>query len=888
MKQPPRWADWLLKTFGHPDTLEEVQGDLFELYGYWVQTVGERTAQRRYVLSVLKLLRPLAKRKLDQDYSSPEYLGGEPRTTFFLRPDMLRNYLKIAFRNLSKNTGYSFINIAGLAAGMACAVLIFLVVRHQTTYDQHHKNADRIYRVETENINDRYPHPGTYTELGAVLQNEAPELETVVPIWHESGRGLAVPSSGELFKEAVSFSNKELFHLLDYQWIEGDAQTALSQLNQVVLTASYAQKFFGTTDVIGKTIRYDDRQDLRVSGVLSDHLATTNFPFDVLISFTTLKRVQPDYDSHGWSGFGDNYQVYALLKNGIRPDQLAKRFHAIQVKYQKDPKTVTNQRFVLNPLAEIHYSYNFSGRQANRQLLSILSLIGAFVLVIACINFINLTTAQAFKRAKEIGIRKAVGSNRLSLIYQLLIEAGLLTVIAVLLSIVLAWSFLPNVANMMGLSLTTADLLSWKVGVFSIGLMVLTTLLAGTYPAFRLSGMAPIWALKTNKLPRGERSVTLRQGLVVVQFAVSMILISSTLLIDQQLSLFRKSDLGFNKNAIITVGLPNNQPEKLQTLRNQLIQSPQIKDVSFSFNSASAESNWMQGMQFRKGAKPVEIKTQLKMGDSHYIDTYGIQLLAGEKLKDTDTSSAAFKVIANEVFLDRIGISRPAEAIGQKVYYGDGQQFATIIGIVKNFNVNSLHQKIDPTLIQVIPTNFYQAGIKLQSDNPTAEMVQTTLSTIETVWKATFPNQIFAYDFLDKTLAQSYQNETRTAQLIETSTFIAILIACLGLFGLATFTAEARTKEIGVRKVLGASVASIVTLLSKDFLKPVLIAIVIASPIAWYAINQWLQNFEYKINVEWWVFALAGILAIGIALLTVSFQSIKAALMNPVKSLRSE
>jgi putative ABC transport system permease protein len=693
------------------------------------------------------------------------------------------------------------------------------------------------------------------------------------------------PTNGS--KSRSYFADNKLFQLLDYQWIAGNSRTALSQPNTVVITRAYAEKYFGTTDVLSKTIRLDNKQDLMVAGVLENHPSTTSFPFDMLVSFSTIKNTSPDMDLNRWNGWNDNFQVFVLLKNGIKPAQLNKRFQGIVVKYM-GKEALPDKNFLLSPLAQIHYTGNLSGRSANIGLLKTLSFISLLVLLIACFNFINLSTAQAFKRAKEVGIRKAVGSNRLSLVYQFLTEAGLITFLAVLLAILLAQITLSTIANMLMVPLTSSDLFSWQTALFAFGLAALTTLLAGVYPAFRLSGMAPIWALKNNTLTTGKQWFSLRQGLVVVQFTVSLILISCALLINQQLTFFRNADLGFDKSAIITVGLPENKPEKLQALRNQLVESSQIKDVSFSFNSASAESNWMQGMQYRKGAKAIDIKTQMKMGDSHYLETYGIQLLAGEKLKDTDTSAASFKVIANEVFLNRMGISRPAEAIGQKVYYGDGQESATIVGVMKNFNVNSLHQKIDPTVIQVIPNNFYQAGIKLQSEKPTAETIQAALEHIEEAWTATFPNQVFDYSFLDETLADAYKSETRTAQLIEASTFLAVLIACLGLFGLATFTAEQRTKEIGVRKVLGASVASIITLLSRDFLKLVLIAIVLASPIAWYTMSQWLQNFEFKIEIEWWVFAITGLLMAGIALLTVSFQSVKAALMNPVRSLRNE
>ncbi|MGM9506678.1 ABC transporter permease [Larkinella sp. GY13] len=874
---PPRWAATLLGWLGDPNTVEEVQGDLLELYAYWVETVGERKARWRYALSVLKLLRPLAKRKSVAEYPSP----------FLLSPDMIRNYLKIAFRNLAKSKGYSFINITGLAAGLACTVVIFLVIRHETGYDRNHANGSRIYRVETENTKEKHTSPGTFTGMVNALRTDVPEAELVVPLFKVGGSIFAVPSTDKRFKESFVFADNRLFHLLNYQWLAGNARTALSQPNTVVLSRAYAEKYFGTTDVLNKTIQLDNKQDLMVAGVLEDQPSTTSFPFDMLVSFSTLKNTSPDFDLNKWNGWGDNFQVFVLLKKGIAPAQLNKRFRSIILKYM-DKEALSNKNFLLNPLSQLHYSSNLSGRTANLSLLKTLSFVSVLVLLIACFNFINLSTAQAFKRAKEVGIRKAVGSNRWSLVYQFLTEAGLITFLAVLVAILLAQITLSTVAGMLAVPLTTSDLFSWQTGLFAFILAGLTTLLAGVYPAFRLSGMAPIWALKNNTLTQGKQWFSLRQGLVVVQFTVSLILISSAMLINQQLTFFRNADLGFNKAAIITVGLPDNKPEKRQALLNQLVASSQIKDVSFSFNSASAESNWMQSMQYRKGTKAIDIRTQTKMGDSRYLDTYGIPLLAGEKLRDTDTSSAAIKVIVNEIFLNRSGISRPADAIGQKVYFGDSQEFATIIGVTKNFNVNSLHQKIDPTLIMVVPKNFYQAGIKLQMENPTAETVQAALAHIEKVWTATFPNQVFEYSFLDETLAQAYKSETRTAQLIDASTFLAVLIACLGLFGLATFTAEQRTKEIGVRKVLGASVASIITLLSRDFLKLILIAIILASPIAWYAMNQWLQNFEFKIEIRWWVFALTGLLMAGIALLTVSFQSIKAALMNPVKSLRSE
>ena len=798
---------------------------------------------------------------------------------------MIRNHLKIAFRSLLKSKGYSAINIVGLAAGMACSVLIFLVVRHETSYDKFQSKGDRIYRVENENIKEKHIYPGLYTGMANALRTDFPDADVVAPLLKTWGSTVSIPESDKRFKESIVFTDDKLFQLLDYRWISGSPNKSLTQPNTVVLTKSYALKYFGTKDALGKSVRLDNKQDLSVSGVVEDYPATTSFPFNLLISMSTLKNTNPDLDLNKWNGWNDNFQVFVLMKNGFNPAQVTRRFSSIVLKYM-GKEAVAEKHFLLNPLSEIHYTGNLGGRTANVSLLKTLSFIALLVLLIACFNFINLSTAQAFKRAKEVGIRKAIGSGRRSLVYQFLAEAGLLSLFAVLLAILITQATLPAVVTTLTIPLSITDLLNWQTVLFVVGLAVLTTLLAGLYPAFRLSGMAPIWALKNNATPQEKQLFSMRQGLVVVQFTVSLVLISCALLINRQLTFFKNAELGFNKSAIITVGLPDNKPEKLEALRNLITESSQIKDVSFSFNSASSESNWMQGIEYREGPKAVEIKTQMKMGDSHFLDTYGIKLLAGQNLSDSDT--ADFKVIANEVFLSRAGISKPENAIGQRVYFGDGQQFATIAGVSKNFNVNSLHQKIDPTLIQVVPNNYYQAGIKLQSEKPTTESLKQALVQIEKAWIATFPNQVFDYSFLDETLAQAYKSETRTAELIEVATFLAVLIACLGLFGLATFTAEQRTKEIGVRKVLGASITSIVALLSKDFLKLVVIAIIIASPIAWYVMNQWLQNFEFKIEIKWWMFALTGLLMTTIALITVSFQSIRAALANPVKSLKME
>ncbi|MFN8353327.1 MAG: permease prefix domain 2-containing transporter [Spirosomataceae bacterium] len=872
--QPPRWADRLLEWFCAPHLLEEVQGDLHEQFHRQAKLFGEKLARRQYVWSVLSFVRPFALKRKPSLY---------PSTSFF-KEAMIKNYFKIAFRNLAKNLRFTTINIVGMTLGMACALVIFLIVRHETSFDVNQSKGDRIYRVETENIKEGHIYPGTYTGMDNALRNDMPEVEKVVPLIQIWGSTFATGNGQNRFKDKFVFADQNLLQVFDYQWIVGNANKALTESNSIVLTKKYATKYFGTTDVLGKTIRMGSKQDLMVTGVVEDYSSTSSFNFDMMVSFQTLKLTNPNFELDKWNGWDDSHQVFVLLKKGIQATQVNQRFVHIVEKYM-GKEALEDKRFALSPLTNIHYSDNLSGHTANVKLLKTLSLIGFLVLLISCFNFINLSTAQIFKRAKEVGIRKVIGSSRGSLVHQFLIEAGLITGFAIVFAVLITKFSLPSIGALFSIPIQFADLFTFNNLLFVLALLGITTLLAGLYPALKLSGMMPIGALHKNKMTDKKQWFPLRQTLVVVQFTVSLVLISAAMLINDQLSFFQKADLGFNKDAIVIVGLPSNETSKLQAMRNQLMAASLVKNVSFSFNSASAESNWMQAIEFREGKEPVPVKTQMKMGDSHFMDTYGIKLLAGRALQDMDTTN---QVIVNEIFLNKIGLQNPQDAVGQKVYYGNGNEFATIVGVAKNFNVNSLHQKIDPTFIQIVPRNFYQVGIKLNNNHLTTDNLHTTVATIEKIWTATFPGQLFEYNFLDEELTRAYKSEMRTARLIETATLIAVLIACLGLFGLATFIAEQRTKEIGVRKVMGASVANILMLLSKDFLKLVIIAIVIATPIAWWVMSQWLQNFEFKINISVWAFVLTGLIMMGIAMFTVSLQSLKAALMNPVKSLKSE
>ena len=864
---PPKWLDQLLEQFCAPHLLEEVLGDLHERYYLRVQKEGKTKAQRGYWRDALSYIRlSIFKR---QSYNNSKSIF------------MLSHYFQSAYRSLTKKQrGTTVINVVGLAVGVTASLFIALYIFHELSYDRYHTKADRIYRVETQKISAEGTHtyPGAPLGVATVLKNEFAEVEQVATIMFQHQQLIGVPNEeGDLarFKESVAFADHEFFELFDYEWVAGNQRTALSEPNTVVLTKNFACKYFGTTvgdnlaEALNKVIQLNNEYSLKVTGILDNYPNTTSFPYDIIISSSTLK----DLDRTSWGGWSDNTQTYIVLSEGSTPQQLQTRFPEMIEKYNGGG-TSEKRGHRLLPLLKVHSSDNST--------LYALGFIGLFLLLIACINFVNLAIAQATKRAKEMGIRKVLGSSRGQLIRQIMGETFLVTLVAFLIAIASAVLLLPFASRLIKVDISVSSLLQPVFLSFTISLLFVVSVLSGWYPAWILSRFRPITALQNKVNLRRKNTFTLRQGMVILQFAVAQILIIGTIVVASQMHLFQSTDLGFTSEAIITVPLPNQRAETLQTLRNRLLQLTSVREASFSFNSPSAESNFMGELIYRTNDGETSIRTQFKLADTHFIDIYGIHLLAGKALQAGDTTG---QVIVNEVFTQRMGLAQPEEAVGQ--YIDAGNQELIIQGVAQDFHDNSLHQNIDPTIIKLSPQHYYQAGIKIQTAG-TQLGIQQGLQNIEEVWASAFPEQLFSYQFLDETLAQAYERETQTMRLLNVFAVIAILISCLGLYGLVSFMAVQRTKEVGIRKVLGASVNHILKLFSQEFIVLVAIAFIVAAPIGYYAMNQWLQDFAYKTSINWWMYGIAGGLVLFIALLTVNIQAIKAALANPVDSLRNE
>ncbi|GAB2592795.1 permease prefix domain 2-containing transporter [Spirosoma areae] len=888
MKTPPRWADRLLEWFCAPHLLEEVQGDLHERFTRRVATLGAAEARRQFVREVLSFLRPFALKRTPTAYSS----------FFSLHPVMLQNCIKTALRNLAKHKVSTLINLFGLTLGVTACLVIYIITNYELSYDTFHPDRERIYRLVGEsqygNPSEKHPVGFIPNAVPEAIRKEIAGLETVAA-FHNIESDVLIPNGREKPKRFESrrrtggsadlvVVDPQYFDLFKYEWLAGNPKTALNEPFTLVLTQQKARTYFGDLpldQLIGKEVIYQDSVRVSVVGIVKDWAHPTDFTFTDFISSATIRTSQlaREINLDEWNDIWSASQAFVKLPAGTTPAQLTPLFERFgKAHFQKEFKFTPG----LQPLSDLHfneaYQDNYS-RKAHLPTLYGLMAIAGFILLIAAINFINLSTAQAVQRAKETGIRKVMGSSRRNLVLQFLSETAFLTFIAVLISAVLVNPILATFQSLTPKGLTF-DLFSVQTLAFLLFVTVATSLLAGFYPSWVVSSYLPALVLKGQTALKGGQKGYLRKSLIVFQFTVSLVFIIRTLVVSRQLHFMRNKDLGFSTNAIVSIR-PAGGDGKGPVLAQKLKQLAGVERVTMEWFPPMGESYMVTKLKYR-GMKEIEMDVSAKVGDENFIPLYQLRLLAGRNYLKSDSLR---ELVINATYANALGFKKPADALNQLIEL-QGKTYP-IVGVVADFHEQSFHEKIGAVFIANLP-QARNIGVKLATKGKQAGDVRATLASMEQQWKEVYPDTKFEYTFLDDSIAKLYEKEAKTGQLVNTATAIAILISCMGLFGLATFTAQQRTKEIGVRKVLGASVTSIVTLLSKDFMKLILIAILIASPLAWWAMNQWLRDFAYKIDIEWWVFAGAGLLAVGIALLTVGFQSVKAALTNPVRSLRTE
>jgi ABC-type antimicrobial peptide transport system permease subunit len=787
---------------------------------------------------------------------------------------MIKNYIIIAFRNIRRNWSYAFLNVLGLTLGIASCLVIFLIVRNELTYDNFPK-ADRIYRVTLNAIDF---NSDVSMAIAPAMRNDFPELEQVSQIFYRHD-GLIKVNNNRFREKDYAFADERFLGIFNYQWIEGDPKTALSEPNAIVLTESLAKKYFGEKDAMGRIINLDNNINAKVTGVIKDVPGNTSLPFLFLVSFETIKKDMKNAMANFW-WIGGGFYTYILLPPNYPVAKVQARIPEF-LKKNWNKEAGKDVRLPLQPLKDIHFDQRYINNvvtPTSRNTYYALFGIALLIIVTACINFINLATAQAIKRAKEVGVRKVLGARRSQLIKQFMGETTVLILIALLLGISLAAFFLSNTEKWLNISLAPGQLLEPVVIAWIFTITLIVTLLAGLYPSFVQSAFQPVDTLK-NKTGQVVRGFTLRKSLVVAQFAISQILIVGTLVVAHQMDFFENEDLGFNKDAVISMPIPNQA--KAAVLKQELINNPGIKQVSLSTGAPSYNSNFTSFKAPQFGIVKDDV-TEMKSVDENFIDMFGLKMLAGEKIRKVSVIDTIHNVIANETIIHKLGIIDPNKAIGLQIRI-NGDQPATIIGVVKDFQSESKHKARRACLIEFKPNDFFIASVRLQPKG-----LPKTIDQIGKTWQRLFPNDLFQYEFLDEHIASYYTQEQKVYTAFKMFSFIAIFIGCLGLYGLISFAASQRTKEIGIRKVLGAPIMSIIGLFSKEFLLLISIAFIIAAPVGYYAMHSWLQNYAYHINIGAGIFLIAIAASISIAAITISYQAIKAALVNPVKSLRSE
>jgi ABC-type antimicrobial peptide transport system permease subunit len=840
---------------------------------------------------------------------------------------MFKSYFKIAWRNIIRNKVYSVINILGLAFGICSCIVIYLITSYEFSFDKFHQDGNRIYRAvlnidnpaNGKDYRSQIPYAAAMT-----IQQQFTGIEKTANFFSYSAQ-VTVPEAGkpskrffQTYPSQTIISQSSYFTVFSYQWLYGNPSTALEQPFKIVLTESRARMYFGSLPldkVIGKELIYDDSLHLTVSGIVKDWSQHSDLIFKEFISYSTiqssfLKHVSDlqQASNPDWT-LPDYTQNFVKLANGTTTAQFEQQA-AILVKdhmlQKNDPTSVTMK---LQPLSDIHFNNNycdFYSRQANLPALYMLMGIAAFILIIAAVNFINLSTAQSLSRAKEIGIRKLLGSDRRSLVLQFLTETFILTCLAVVCSLLFVKPVLDSFKNFIpgGVTLNLADSFTW---IFLMGTIIFTSLLAGLYPAFVLSSYSPVKSLQARVVAR--RKGYLQKSLIVFQFTISLLFIIGTIVIGSQTHFLLNKDMGFKKDAIISINTSDNYAtNKRNVLAESIRKLPGVSMVSACWTPPMIDFNKSEQNFLQLTGSTNTVDCSERIGDEYYVPLFGLKIMAGRNIMPPHDDAVGFvparvpygftfpkkqtEILITETCAKQLGFKTPQEAIGHSVRTPAPNLDALsgpIVGVVADFHAQSLFSPMRPAYIYG-SRNLWRGGVqvKLVLPNNNSAQLQTLLKAIEKCWKQIYPEEEFKYQFLDNTIANMYTEQRRTTQVTTAAMIVAIFISCMGLFALFSLTAEERTKEIGIRKVLGASVGGIIATLSKDFIQLIFLSILIASPVAWYFLHRWLQGFAYHIKINWWIFVLSGAGAVIIALITVSFQAIKAAVANPVESLRTE
>lgn len=809
---------------------------------------------------------------------------------------MLKNYLKTAFRNLSRNKAYAFLNILGLALGIGCALTIFKVVKFEKSFDTHHEHYSKIYRIVHHNI---YPDKenkgmGTPHPVGPAIREDYPEVKNVVRTNYVWGDQMNVKEGKDfekfLLEEGVVFTENSFFQMFDVVFTSGDPETALTEPNTMVITASHARKLFSLeegneSEAMGKTINYGNKKDFQVVGVVADHPKTTNFPFHLLFEYGSQEGINPYYgEGKRWTSTSSNTNTWILVDEGFEVAAFNDKLVSMVEKYY-DEDTWDKKKYYVQPLASIHSDDEYGNYvyATPVEVLTALSVVAIFLVLTACINFVNLATAQAANRSKEIGIRKSIGGYTGQLIVQFFSEVTLITCVSLFFSLAIAEFLFVMLEDVIGTRLQLELFTSPETIVFLVILLIMVSFLSGFYPSFLLSRMNTVKALK-NKITAKNSSggLNLRKALVVAQFAISQFLIIGTVIISAQMKYFLTKDLGFEKEAIIKTYLPERNEVKNERFRQMMMEDPAIANVTFALSSPTGNSNSTSNFNYAPLESADDYEASYKPADHEYIDLYGLELLAGRGIQKNDSNNY---VVINRKAADLMGFKdNYAGALNERLTSGWRGRELKIVGVMDDFHSQDLGQDLEYVFLLRDPEIYYEIAFK----TATGSDIRKSITHFEDTWEKVYPEYVIDWQFFDESLAENYEREESIASLMSTFSIVSIIIGCLGLYGLIAFIAANRKKEVGIRKVLGALVIGIIQKFSVEVFVLVAISFVIAAPLAYYMLNAWLNEFQFRIELGFGFFLIALLATLIIAALTVSHRTISTALINPATTLKDE
>ena len=798
---------------------------------------------------------------------------------------MFKNYITTAFRNLLRNKVNTTINTLGLTLGITCSLVIFLVVRYELSFDKHHVNADRIYRVVTQSQSSQSLNASMQFPFVKAFQNEFDEIPVTFIHNNLPSPSIFVEQDGEQkrFQESTrrfAFVHPDYPEIFSHDWIQGNPTTALDAPNSMVLTRKMAMKFFGRVDVVGEIIDFNKTTKMAITGVVEDYPKATDFPIDIFVSIESNGQYMSDVSSGNWGAVYGSVNAFVMLPDNISKEMLEERLVGFDKKFNQSLEEGEQRTRLLQPMSELHYNGdtgNYAGRTISLSTLWAIGIIGGLLLIAACINFINLNTALAVRRSKEVGIRKVLGSSRKQLVLQFMGETFLVTFLALLVSFGGVEIALIGLKSYLGYDLDFQLFGDPVVAFFMLGAFIFSVIFSGLYPSFILASYKPVAALKNKITSEKHGKISLRKVLVTSQLMISQALIICTVVIVKQMDYFYNAPIGLDKESVVELSVPGRQIENHRLFKSRALQIPGVESITRTNSGAISNSVWFGSYTLQMNGETIENGSEIKFVDEDFLTTYGIELVQGENVKGRDSLKS---FLVNEQLLREIGISDYSEVIGMPFsYWGNNGHIG---GVVADYNTQSLHGTLKP-LVMMYNEGYARMALRFNTQD-----VKSMLTSLDELYKEVFPERDFNPNFLDETIASFYEEEQKASTLFQIAAGIAIFIGCIGMIGLISYMASQKVKEVGIRKVLGASIASILLLFSRQFMAFIMIAFLVAAPIAYYLMNDWLQNFEYSINIGVNIFVMALGLTTFLVLLSIGFRAYHSATTNPTQSLRSE